>query len=1206
MNSIHGSYVLNANLEEEEEEEEEVVEDEKKETLLIATHPAKLRVYGEQTAVAAVSQAQSDCSRGACYPPIKDLLLGRTHQLHASSTCGLTGSEVYCTPYQQRRMKCCPCDSRNPNGPLAHTLQEVLSTSAPDRWWQSRKGESPVTLQLDLNNLYQLDNLVLSFKGPRPSALVIERTLDNGRTWEPALYLATDCSRAFPGVPTSTPLTLDRTYCYTLPPTGTNPYQDHTIQFSPLRQYAYVPAPDSQKIEDTSGLTGLRVRLTELGDVPHIPGRALSHFYALNEMRVMGSCFCHGHANRCLPETYSHPQSNTIQVNPQCDCQHNTAGVNCERCADLYNDLPWRPAEEGNTHTCQRCECNNHAQRCYFDQAVYEASGRRSGGVCEGCMHHTTGPKCDQCAPGYQPNPNSRMDRPDACIRCVCSTEGTVNGGRCDDSTGQCQCKVNVDGPRCDRCKRGYYGLSASNPLGCTKCSCSPDGSLSDVCEPVTGQCPCRPHFHGQTCEVCSEGYWKSPLTGRCQPCGCDPTRSYSDTCNQETGQCQCRPGFGGRTCTECPKNTYGDPLIGCRPCQCDTEGTLPEVCDQQTGACLCRQGVIGTRCDTCGKGHCDSFPACETCPSCFFTLDAKRRNISLALERLSPRFPFPGVPDLGKFGPRIVALEASLKHIQDSVHLPLKSAMQIDDVLSQLFRLRKQVDKVNNDLSPLEKTPGLDSELDNLRDLLDSLIVTYKAKKDAMENSISPDSKGAFTAIKNAYDESTDAAKKVSGTRDTVKESADTREETRDLQNQVQPHNTRDLDKLNQNMASRPDLTPVAKQVCGSVRSEPCTPQQCDGDDLCPPEGTPTCEKGEECVGALPLGKRAEADSKDVKDRLNKLSDKITQATEKLQETQDTTNQVRQTAENLANKMKKTRDELEGDLQEARDVVKDLKDFLTDPASNLTDIQEVSDWILKAKLPLNLANLKRKLEELKNLAASLPDSTSVLEDAEPQLEKAKELLKEAQDARDTALGVKADVDGLLEGFKSTEGSLSDLEEKLQDTMDMIDNLNDTLTKAKDQLTPAEKALDDVSDLVKPMKPQLDQLKDLVKNGNLKAQEAQEDAENAEEEAAAANEDLVSLEEQLARLKDQAPDSRPDGEAGPLGERIAKLKEDAGALGNTTNNMVDALEGKADSLRQLQDEIIRKSTKLDGLDAKLQDLLSKLRKKAQDLSTCQG
>lgn len=54
-------------------------------------------------AVATLSQAQTDCSRGACYPPSQDLLVGRSHQLHASSTCGLTGSEVYCTLYRQVR-----------------------------------------------------------------------------------------------------------------------------------------------------------------------------------------------------------------------------------------------------------------------------------------------------------------------------------------------------------------------------------------------------------------------------------------------------------------------------------------------------------------------------------------------------------------------------------------------------------------------------------------------------------------------------------------------------------------------------------------------------------------------------------------------------------------------------------------------------------------------------------------------------------------------------------------------------------------------------------------------------------------------------------------------------------------------------------------------------------------------------------------------
>uniref|UniRef100_A0A7N6AMJ6 Laminin, beta 3 n=1 Tax=Anabas testudineus TaxID=64144 RepID=A0A7N6AMJ6_ANATE len=911
------------------------------------------------TAIAAVSLAQTDCSQGACYPPVSDLLLGRAHQLHASSTCGLSGSEVYCTPYL---MKCCPCDSRNPKNQLSHTVQDVLSTSGPDRWWQSKKEVSPVTLQLDLGNLFQLDNLVLSFKGPRPSAFVIEKTLDNGQTWQPSLYLAIDCEKAFPGIRTTTPLSIDETYCSTLPPAGGNPYHDHKIEFSPLRQYTYVPLPNSQKIEDVSGLTGLRLRFTELGDVPRLPGRALSRFYALKEMRLMGSCMCHGHANRCLPETYNNPLSNAIQVNPQCDCQHNTEGVNCERCTDLYNDLPWRPAEEGNTHTCKRCECNNHAQRCHFDPAVYEASGRRSGGVCEDCMHHTTGPKCDRCSPGYQPNPRSTMSRPDACIRCICSTEGTVNGGQCEDSTGLCQCKVNVEGPRCDRCRRGYYGLSASNSLGCSKCSCSPDGSLSDVCDPVTGQCPCRPHFHGLTCTVCSKGYWKPLQSGGCVPCNCDPTRSYSDTCDQMTGQCQCRRGFGGQTCTECPQNAYRDPLIGCRPCQCDTEGTLPEFCDKRTGACLCKPGITGARCDVCRRGHCNSFPACEMCPSCFFTLDAQRQNLSFTLEGLFHNLPFrpTGAVDLDRLGPRFLALEASLTLIQNSIPRTPSTARELDNALNHLNKLK-------DDLSPLDRTPGQDLELNKLQNLLDNTLMSYS---------------GAFNAIKSSYDESTDAAKKVDASRDTVKESAGIREEAEDLQNQVQPANTRDLDNLNQSMASRPDLTPVAKQVCGSIRSEPCTPLQCEGGDLCPPEGTPACKKGEKCVGALPLSKRAVADTQD------------------LQETQETTSQVRKTAEELSNKIRQTRDELEDDLKETRNVVKELKDFLSDTSSNLTQIEEVSNWILKAKLPLDMAALKRKLEELKNLTDNLPDSTDVLKKAEPQLDTARKLLQDAQDAR--------------------------------------------------------------------------------------------------------------------------------------------------------------------------------------------------------------
>lgn len=51
------------------------------------------------------------------------------------------------------------------------------------------------------------------------------------------------------------------------------------------------------------------------------------------------------------------------------------------------------------------------------------------------------------------------------------------------------------------------------------------------------------------------------------------------------------------------------------------------------------------------------------------------------------------------------------------------------------------------------------------------------------------------------------------------------------------------------------------------------------------------------------------------------------------------------------------------------------------------------------------------------------------------------------------------------------------------------------------------------------------------------------------------------MEEELDRLKDKAPASGSGGDPGLLGDRVAKLHNDALALDNTTNNIVKALEG---------------------------------------------
>jgi len=52
---------------------------------------------------------------------------------------------------------------------------------------------------------------------------------------------------------------------------------------------------------------------------------------------------------------------------------------------------------------------------------------------------------------------------------CQCSPAGSINRTNvCEpDADGQCPCKPNVQGIRCETCNDTYYGLTQSDPMGC-------------------------------------------------------------------------------------------------------------------------------------------------------------------------------------------------------------------------------------------------------------------------------------------------------------------------------------------------------------------------------------------------------------------------------------------------------------------------------------------------------------------------------------------------------------------------------------------------------------------------------------------------------------------------------------------------------------------------------------------------------------------
>uniref|UniRef100_A0A669P033 Laminin subunit beta 4 n=1 Tax=Phasianus colchicus TaxID=9054 RepID=A0A669P033_PHACC len=513
--------------------------------------------------------AQDDCRAGSCYPAVGDLLLGRSKQLVASSTCGVNSPQKYCIiGYLE---KCFVCDSRYPYNPYtqhnSHMIENVITTFEPDRkkkWWQSENGVDHVSIRLDLETLFQFSHLILTFKTFRPAAMLVERSIDFGQTWKAFRYFAQDCAASFPNISSGPSkgvgdVICDSRYSDIEPSTEGEVLPRVALDPSFEIENPYVPY-----IQELITMTNLRINFTKL----HTLGDALlgrrhgdpleKYYYAVYEMVVRGNCFCNGHASHCDPiqnlrgDVFHQPG----MVHGRCICRHNTEGLSCERCKDFYNDAPWRPAEGAQNNACKRCNCNGHSGRCHFDMAVYQASGGVSGGVCEDCQHNTTGQHCDQCKLFFYQDPHKAISDPHACLPCSCDPEGTLHHGACESRTdpvlgtvaGRCPCKENTEGVRCDKCKANHFGLRGSNPQGCQPCNCDAAGTLPfSICDPATGECLCQRFTTGQRCEKCVVRVWTVFVVPLCWL----SASVLEVSCSPEDGQCKCLPNIVGRQCNE-------------------------------------------------------------------------------------------------------------------------------------------------------------------------------------------------------------------------------------------------------------------------------------------------------------------------------------------------------------------------------------------------------------------------------------------------------------------------------------------------------------------------------------------------------------------------------------------------------------------------------------------------------------------------------
>uniref|UniRef100_A0A669BW71 Laminin subunit alpha 3 n=1 Tax=Oreochromis niloticus TaxID=8128 RepID=A0A669BW71_ORENI len=511
---------------------------------------------------------------------------------------------------------CDYCNSVDPN--KAHPVTNAIDGT--ERWWQSPPLSmgvvyNEVNVTLDLGQLFHVAYVLIKFaNSPRPDLWVLERSVDNGKTFTPWQYFAhsaRECLERFGKQPNARLLNDDDQLCITeysrIIPLENGEIVVSLVNGRPgAKNFTYSPA-----LQDFTKATNIRLHFlrtnTLLGHLiskaQRDPTVTRRYYYSIKDISIGGRCVCHGHAQMCVSSPF---------FSRQCECQHNTCGESCDRCCPGFNQKPWRAATVDNPNECQPCQCFSHAFDCYYDPEVekrgtsLDTFGRfDGGGVCINCQHNTAGVNCERCIEGFYRPYGVPTESPTGCIPCRCDERTTAG---CEMGSGRCICKPQFAGENCDRCADGHYYYpdcfrypvypattkSPAGPIvGKITCICDYRGTLDGICDAL-GRCLCQQSVEGERCDRCRPGYHSFP---NCRACRCSQEGSYDATCDPLSGQCLCLPGVVGQLCDRCASGVRF-PQCSASISVCNTAGT--EASDPRTGSCRCLANVEGTLCDRC------------------------------------------------------------------------------------------------------------------------------------------------------------------------------------------------------------------------------------------------------------------------------------------------------------------------------------------------------------------------------------------------------------------------------------------------------------------------------------------------------------------------------------------------------------------------------------------------------------------------------
>ncbi|PKK24255.1 netrin G2, transcript variant X1 [Columba livia] len=559
----------------------------------------------------------------ACQPKamrMKDYVTVRVDP--AGITCG-DPPERFCT-HENPYLCSDECDASNPD--LAHPPKLMFDSEDEGlaTYWQSvtwRRYPEPLLANITLSwnkSIELTDDIVITFEYGRPTIMMLEKSLDNGRTWHPYQYYADDCMEAFSmparRVRDLSTTSANRVLCTEEYSRWAGSKKEKTVRFEVRDRFAIFAGPDLKnmdnlytRLESAKGLkdfftvTDLRMRLLRpaLGGTYVQRENLYKYFYAVSNIEVTGRCKCNLHANLCTFKEGS----------LQCECEHNTTGQDCGKCKKNFRSRSWRagsylPLPNGSPNACA-------APGSAY--GTYEQPQRVPTAKTTTAKTTTTPAPTTTTSTTSTPLP-ATTTQPASTIR-PASEPVRETQKKTDYTSLSAAAPLQVGSPPA---KAGPGAEAVERPPNTA--ALGPKPKPPDTPENIraapkskAGRTAGKRHGKKPASSKSSKLIRLKPDSGPVAP-----IETYKDCeCYGHSNRCSYIDFLNVVTCVSCKHNTRGQHCQHCRlgfyrnssaelddenvciECNCNQIGSMHDRCNE-TGYCECKEGATGPKCDDC------------------------------------------------------------------------------------------------------------------------------------------------------------------------------------------------------------------------------------------------------------------------------------------------------------------------------------------------------------------------------------------------------------------------------------------------------------------------------------------------------------------------------------------------------------------------------------------------------------------------------